>query len=352
LLLLLLLTGLSILLGILVAIRIGGADMPVLISFLNATSGFAAAFCGVILSSPLLVACGAVVAASGSILTQVMCQAMNRHLWQVFLGFQARTVPVAVPPTTSTAPAATPKPEPEPAPPTKPTQSDAHAQAANALRSAHKVIFVPGYGMAVAQAQAEVVELAGWLQRRGVEVSFAIHPVAGRMPGHMNVLLAEADVDYDLLKEMDQVNPEFSGSDVALVLGACDVVNPAANTVPDTPISGMPVLRVNEAAHVVICNLDERPGYSGVPNPLYQDAKTLLLLGDAKVSLRQLITTLETASKNSVRSQPAAKSGFPPSVLFCRTPRRGETAGSWPTNGLSLQEGSRGKATPESDRSA
>jgi NAD(P) transhydrogenase subunit beta len=154
------------------------------------------------------------------------------------------------------------------------------------------VILVPGYGMAVAQAQAEVVRLARWLQSRGAAVCFAIHPVAGRMPGHMNVLLAEADVDYDLLKEMDEINPEFSRSDVALVVGACDVVNPAARTAPNTPISGMPILQVSEAAHVVVCNLDERPGYSGVPNPLYRDPKTVLLLGDAKASLQQLLTAL------------------------------------------------------------
>jgi len=165
------------------------------------------------------------------------------------------------------------------------------------FRSARKVIIVPGYGMAVSQAQAEVAELAGWLQRRGALVLFAIHPVAGRMPGHMNVLLAEAEIDYDLLKEMEEVNPQFRECDVALVVGACDVVNPAANRVSHTPISGMPILQADEAPHVVVCNLDERPGYSGVPNPLYQDPKTLLLFGDAKASLRAILVSLAAGSE-------------------------------------------------------
>ena len=277
-----------VLLGVVVAIRIGGADMPVLISFLNATAGFAAAFCGVVLGNHLLVACGAVVAASGSILTHVMCRAMNRRVWQVFLGFQPTTTALQhAPPATETRTTAPAKIE------TKATRN-LSAEAAALFRAARKVIIVPGYGMAVAQAQAEVVELAGWLQRRGAGVLFAIHPVAGRMPGHMNVLLAEADVDYDLLKEMDEINPQFCECDVALVVGACDVVNPAANSVPNTPISGMPILRADDAARVVVCNLDERPGYSGVPNPLYRDAKTLLLNGDAKASLRKILASLKT----------------------------------------------------------
>ncbi len=202
--LLLLLPALGVVLGIVVAVRIGGADMPVLISFLNATAGFAAAFCGVILGSHLLVACGAVVAASGSILTHVMCRAMNRHLWQVFLGFPHGPDPASRPAPASPPPVASPVPEQARA------GGEPYVEAASLLRAARTAIIVPGYGMAVAQAQAEVVELAGWLQRRGREVLFAIHPVAGRMPGHMNVLLAEADVDYDLLKEMDEANPQFA----------------------------------------------------------------------------------------------------------------------------------------------
>lgn len=288
------LIALCAVLGVVVAIRIGGADMPVLISFLNATAGFAAAFCGVVLRNHLLVACGAVVAASGSILTHVMCQAMNRHLGRVFLGFQSDAL--------------TAQPKPAPAPPPPPPElrtttpviapaqpaPDPYAQAVDLFRSARKVIIVPGYGMAVSQAQAEVAELAGWLEGRGAVVLFAVHPVAGRMPGHMNVLLAEADVDYDLLKEMDEINPQFAAADVALVVGACDVVNPAAIDVPNTPISGMPILRADAAARVVVCNLDERPGYSGVPNPLYRNPKTLLFLGDAKASLRRLLAALES----------------------------------------------------------
>lgn len=286
---LLVLVLLSVSLGIVLAIRIGGADMPVLISFLNATAGFAAAFCGVILSNPLLVACGAVVAASGSILTRIMCRAMNRRLAQVFLGFPTTAEKTR----SSTSTALTPAPAAEPAAPLPGVGEcpppDAQAQAVALLRSARKVVIVPGYGMAVAQAQAEVAALAAVLQRHGAEVLFAIHPVAGRMPGHMNVLLAEADIDYDLLKEMDDINPLLPQCDLALVIGACDVVNPAANTVPETPISGMPILQVDQAARVVVCNLDERPGYSGVANPLYRNPKTLLLLGDAKASLRKLI---------------------------------------------------------------
>lgn len=282
-----------VLLGVVAAIRIGGADMPVLISFLNATAGFAAAFCGVVLRSHLLVACGAVVAASGSILTHVMCRAMNRRLWQVFLGFQAH------PDVTQSSPV--PAGSPVPIPAAARAEAGREPQAAALFRLARKVIMVPGYGMAVSQAQAEVAELAGWLQRRGATVLYAIHPVAGRMPGHMNVLLAEADVDYDLLKEMDEINPQFRECDVALVVGACDVVNPAAKSVPNTPISGMPILRADEAARVVVCNLDERPGYSGVPNPLYRDAKTLFLNGDAKASLRRIIVSLSAEHE----SQPA-----------------------------------------------
>jgi len=273
----------AILLGLVFAIRIGGADMPVLISFLNATAGLAAAFCGVAIQNRLLIACGATVAASGSILTAVMCKAMNRSFVKVLAGGK-----MAGPPKAEGETAA--------APPTQArvarTPADAMVEAKAVLRDAEKVIIVPGYGMALARAQFQVADLAKRLEQLGKTVDFAIHPVAGRMPGHMNVLLAEADVDYDKLKEMDDVNPSFAQTDAVLVVGACDVVNPAAIRIADTPISGMPILNAHEARHVLICNLDERPGYSGVPNPLYDEASTLLLFGDANATVTELLESL------------------------------------------------------------
>ena len=306
-------------LGVVAAIRIGGADMPVLISTLNATAGFAAAFCGIILSSYLLVAAGATVAASGSVLTQVMCKAMNRSLLQVFAGVR----PAAT--QRSSRPAPGPAAEPAPGPvaaeppfetlvessggppvgssagPSAQPSSLAHADpqtaAVEALRNAQRAIIVPGYGMAVAQAQFELVSLAKKLQENGADVKYAIHPVAGRMPGHMNVLLAEADVPYDQLVEMDEINPEFKEADLALVVGACDVVNPAAIEREGTPISGMPILRAMDARAVVVCNYDDKPGYSGVDNPLYEADSSILLWGDAKESLGALNALLEEAER-------------------------------------------------------
>lgn len=265
-------------LGIVFSVRIGGADMPVLISFLNATAGLAASLCGVTIQNRLLIACGATVAASGSILTHVMCRAMNRRLAAVFVGLDAERSPSERTPPESLAPAPAPEEELE-------TSTDAPTpldRAAEAARGARTVIIVPGYGMALAQAQFEVVQLARRLEELGKTVRFAIHPVAGRMPGHMHVLLAEADVEYDRLQEMDQINPAFKDTDVVLVVGACDVVNPAAIDVQGTPISGMPILMAHEARQIVVCNLDERPGYSGVDNPLYRSPKAVLLLGDAR----------------------------------------------------------------------
>ncbi|MBN1944480.1 MAG: NAD(P)(+) transhydrogenase (Re/Si-specific) subunit beta [Bradymonadales bacterium] len=287
----------SVGLGVVVSIRIGGADMPVLISFLNATAGFAAAFCGVILGSHLLVACGATVAASGSILTHVMCKAMNRNIFRVFLGFAAGTKAnwmLKEPPRDQPQEAQADDGE---TPPTTPPEApaDPFELALEYCQHAERIIVVPGYGMAVAQAQGQVVTLANHMMDQGKQVSYAIHPVAGRMPGHMNVLLAEADVDYDLLREMDDVNPEFREIDLVLVVGACDVVNPAAISVEGTPISGMPILKAHEAKHVIVCNLDERPGYSGVPNPLYHSPNTVLLLGDAKETLTRLTDSLKAA---------------------------------------------------------
>ena len=280
---LLILIGLSILLGILFSIRIGGADMPVLISFLNATAGLAAAFCGIALQNRLLIACGATVAASGSILTHVMCVAMNRGLTKVFMESvskqrtEGREVPTV---------------EKSLIPSETADGGNGFEYALSAARIAKNVVIIPGYGMALAQAQFQVVRLARRLEELGKSVKFAIHPVAGRMPGHMNVLLAEADVDYEKLVEMEEINPEFPATDLALVVGACDVVNPAAITQEGTPISGMPILMAHEAKVVVVCNMDEKPGYSGVNNPVYEMAKTITLFGDAKETLGRLLEAL------------------------------------------------------------
>jgi NAD(P) transhydrogenase subunit beta len=284
--LLILLVILSVVLGIVFSIRIGGADMPVLISFLNATAGLAAAFCGIIIQNRLLIACGATVAASGSILTHVMCKAMNRDLLKTFAGFQAE--PTGAPPGSASEVAQ----EMMKMAPSPYKEKDPLAEAAEALRQARSVIIIPGYGMALAQAQFKVAEMADCLEELGKEVKFAIHPVAGRMPGHMNVLLAEAEVSYDKLIEMDDINPHFKDTDLAIVVGACDVVNPAAIRTEGTPISGMPILMAHEARQVLVCNLDEKPGYSGVDNPLYQEDKAITLLGDAKSTVSSLLDSL------------------------------------------------------------
>jgi H+-translocating NAD(P) transhydrogenase subunit beta len=289
----------SVALGIVFSIRIGGADMPVLISFLNATAGLAAALCGVAIGNRLLIACGATVAASGSILTHVMCRAMNRGLATVFAGIRPSAAEPAIsssPPapasvSSSAVPAAAPEIEAASASPV--VADDGFARAAALLKEARSVIIIPGYGMALADAQGEVVKLAEKLVEMGAGVYFAIHPVAGRMPGHMHVLLAEAEVDYGLIREMKDINPQFPQTDVALIVGACDVVNPAAIEAAATPISGMPILRAHEARHVVVCNLDARPGYSGVENPLYTNPKTITLFGDAKATVTRLLEQLQ-----------------------------------------------------------
>ncbi|MGE5570208.1 MAG: NAD(P)(+) transhydrogenase (Re/Si-specific) subunit beta [Rhodospirillales bacterium] len=269
---LVLLAAWAIALGIVFAIRIGGADMPVLISFLNATAGLAAAFTGVVVGSRLLTAFGAAVAASGTVLTQAMCKAMNRPLAQVFVGINGK----------GQAAAAVAEPPP-------PARANPFQAAVEAARDARRVVIIPGYGMAQGHAQFETAQLASVLAAAGKQVRFAVHPVAGRMPGHMHVLLAEAEVDPDLLLDLDDANRELDGADVAFVIGACDVVNPAAISAAGTPISGMPILRADTAKCVVVCNLDTRPGYSGVENPLYRDPRTILLLGEAKTTLEKLL---------------------------------------------------------------
>jgi len=283
----------STLLGLLFAIRIGGADMPVLISLLNATAGLAAAFCGVIIQNRLLIACGATVAASGSILTAVMCKAMNRSFIKVLAGGKMGGVSTA----TGTSPARA-----QTRAQATSTKAEPMDEAKKVLREAKTVIIVPGYGMALARAQFQVASLAKRLEEMGKTVDFAIHPVAGRMPGHMNVLLAEADVDYDKLKEMDDVNSSFATTDAVLVVGACDVVNPAAIRMADTPISGMPILNAHEAKNVLVCNLDERPGYSGVPNPLYEEETTLVLFGDANATVTELLESLQASTAQRARA--------------------------------------------------
>ena len=288
----------SIILGAMVSIRVGGADMPVLISVLNALAGLAAAFCGVIIESQLLIACGATVAASGTILTHIMCKGMNRGLSSVLLGSMADSKASQ----STWLPSDTEGANGEPMPALAKEQeisTDPWAEAVSAALAARRVIIVPGYGMALGQAQFDLVKLADLLEERGASVCFAIHPVAGRMPGHMNVLLAEADVSYDKLMEMDVVNEQFKDTDLALVVGACDVVNPAAMKSDGSPISGMPILRVGEARRVVVCNLDANPGYSGVENTLYSQPNVILLFGNAKETVERIVLEVQNVAGDS-----------------------------------------------------
>ena len=360
--------------GYFLSIRVGGADMPITISLLNSFSGVAGAIAGMAVADILLVAVGGIVGASGLILTQIMCKAMNRKLLDILLGKTSAPAPKAkakagLDPAAagqaedgSTRPAEAGSAGQVETGPGKTASSDqaaspsgqtsnsaqvgnAPGQASNAtqagspsgqvssaaqpigrgtpapegqqgavqltgpdlagtwLNTAQKIIIVPGYGMALAQAQAQIKQLADQMEAAGKQVDFAIHPVAGRMPGHMNVLLAEVDIPYDKLHEMAEINDQFKDTDLCLVIGANDVINPAANTAEGTPIYGMPVLDVGEAKHVVICNFDLKPGYAGVPNPLYEEAQAgsdhvVLLLGDAKQSLKDLHAGYDTARKN------------------------------------------------------
>lgn len=267
----------SILFGIGFAIRVGGADMPITISLLNSLSGVAGAIAGMAVNDLLLVAVGGIVGASGLLLTQVMCKAMNRGLKDILTG------------KTSTA---SPKKDatPEVAIIKEETPVVKSRTPHEMLTTAKSVIIIPGYGMALAQAQHQVRQLADKLEEQGADVRFAIHPVAGRMPGHMNVLLAEADVSYEKLFELDAVNDEFVSTDLVVVVGANDVINPAARDAEGTPIYGMPVLNADKAKEIIICNFDLNPGYSGVENPLYkQEEKVHMMLGDAKESLEDLL---------------------------------------------------------------
>ncbi|QDU91460.1 NAD(P) transhydrogenase subunit beta [Pirellulimonas nuda] len=269
--------GVACLLGVLVTTPIGGADMPVVVALLNSYSGLAAAAAGFAINNNVLIVAGSLVGASGLILTQIMCKAMNRSLAGVLF---AKLEPAADGPSADDVYAGK----------IKATSAD---EVAMLLDGAQRVVIVPGYGLAVAQAQHAVRELASELARRGATVEYGIHPVAGRMPGHMNVLLAEADVPYDQLQEMEAINPTFAQCDVAIVIGANDVVNPVANTDPNSPIAGMPILNVGDARTVVVIKRSLSPGFAGIPNPLFAADNCLMLFGDGKQALLDLVTAVK-----------------------------------------------------------
>lgn len=266
------LLGVGLLAGFLLVLPVGGADVPIVISLLNAFTGLAVAASGIVLGNVLLLVAGTLVGASGTILTLAMASAMGRSVAGIMFGaFRG----------SSTAGSTTQS--------DRPVRSASAEDVAVELGYAQRVVIVPGYGLAVAQGQHTIAELATALEERGVNVSFGIHPVAGRMPGHMNVLLAEANVPYESLRELDEINPEFSHTDVVLVVGANDVVNPAAKTAPGSPIYGMPILEVNQANQVIFLKRSMRPGFAGIENELLFDPKTTLLFGDAKDSLSKVL---------------------------------------------------------------
>ncbi len=272
------LVALALVLGTAAVLPIGGADMPVVIAFLNACTGLAAAATGFALGNVLLIIAGVLVGASGTLLTQLMSKAMNRSLTSVLFGAFGGG---------ATGGGGAARGE------SLPVLEIAPADLAAQLVYARRVVIVPGYGLAVAQAQHPVRELVDLLGERGVEVTFAIHPVAGRMPGHMNVLLAEADVPYDKLLEMEEANPDFPQTDIVLVIGANDVVNPAARDDPSSPLFGMPILEVDRAEHVVVFKRSMASGFAGVENMLFHDPKTRMLFGDARKSLAQLVQDVQ-----------------------------------------------------------
>ncbi|MCU1657738.1 MAG: transhydrogenase subunit beta, partial [Pseudonocardiales bacterium] len=267
----------GLLFGVLMVLPIGGADMPVVISLLNAFTGTAVAMAGFVLGNPTLTIAGALVGASGGILTKLMADAMNRSVVNIIAGGFGTAGSAAI---ETGAGGGT-------------VRSIAVDDAALQLAYASKVIIVPGYGLAAAQAQHEIRELAALLEERGIEVSYAIHPVAGRMPGHMNVLLAEANVPYDQLKEMDEINPEFERADVALVVGANDVTNPAARR-PGNAVSGMPILDVDHAKSIIVVKRSMASGYAGIDNELYTNTKTSMFFSDAKKGLASLVAATKT----------------------------------------------------------
>lgn len=269
---------LAALAGVFVVLPIGGADMPVVISMLNALTGLSAAAMGLALNNTALIVAGMLVGASGSILTNLMAKAMNRSIPAIVAGGFGGGSDTGGGATGGTD---------------RPVRSTSAADAAIQMAYASKVVVVPGYGMAVAQAQHAVKEMAELLEAKGVDVAFAIHPVAGRMPGHMNVLLAEADVPYEQLKEMDEINSQFAQTDVSLVIGANDVTNPAAETNPNSPIYGMPVLKVNQSKSVIVLKRSMSSGFAGIENELFYDSKTAMLFGDAKASVTDIVEELK-----------------------------------------------------------
>jgi NAD(P) transhydrogenase subunit beta len=276
-------TVIALLFGIHMVMAIGGADMPVVVSMLNSYSGWAAAATGFMLSNDLLIVTGALVGSSGAILSYIMCRAMNRHFLSVIAGgFGTGASPT---PAAGGGAAAQPTGDVSPVLP---------AETAEMLRDAKNVIIVPGYGMAVAQAQHTVFEITRLLREKGVNVRFGIHPVAGRMPGHMNVLLAEAKVPYDIVLEMDELNDDFPDTDVAMVIGANDIVNPAAQDDPGSPIAGMPVLEVWKARTSIVMKRSMASGYAGVDNPLFYKDNNRMLFGDAKKMLDEVLVALKS----------------------------------------------------------
>jgi H+-translocating NAD(P) transhydrogenase subunit beta len=271
---------LALLFGVLLIIPIGGADMPTVIALLNSYAGLSASAMGFVLNNKLLIVAGALDGSSGFILAIIMCRAMNRSFSNVLFGAFGQLQTTAAG-----------------AQEAKPVHSATPEDAAQILDSARNVVVIPGYGMAVAQAQHKLREMYDILTKRGVEVRFAIHPVAGRMPGHMNVLLAEADIPYDKLWEMDDINPEMANEDVALIIGANDVVNPGAETDPNSPISGMPIIQAYKARTVMVIKRSMNPGFAGIDNELYYRDNTLMLFGDAKSFLSSIVKELGALAK-------------------------------------------------------
>jgi NAD(P) transhydrogenase subunit beta len=274
---LLILAALSLLFGVLFVLPVGGADVPIVISLLNAFTGLTVAASGYVLDSTLLIIAGTLVGASGTILTRLMAEAMGRSLFGTLFGaFTAKPQDAAA------------------AGEERPVKSGSAEDVAILLNYARRVVIVPGFGLAVAQAQHTVREMADLLISKGIDVAYGIHPVAGRMPGHMNVLLAEANVPYEQLAEMEDVNPTFGQTDVAIVIGANDVVNPAAENTPGCPIYGMPILKVSDSANIIFLKRSMRPGFAGIENELLYDPKTTLLFGDAKASLTKVVSALKS----------------------------------------------------------